>query len=226
VTRTRAAFALTVATLLGYQLLRTFALPDAIHLTGNLVATGGLFVIARSARVSNEELGVARWRDGLMLGSVAFATISAALVVAAILPVTGGLFEDASAPNGIGSLLFEILVSIPVGTVVLEEFAFRGSLLALIRRDRSTVVAVLASSFLFGLWHVLPSVADGSPGGPEAALVAAGWSSTTPVIVVATIGAGVVFCWLRLRSGSLLAPFLAHVATNSVSTLIAWAVRP
>lgn len=223
-TRTRAAIALTLVALLGYQLLRTFALPNSMHLASNLVATAGLYLIARWARASDEELGLTRWRKGLMVGSVAFIVISAVLVVAAIIPATRDVLEDAPEPSGVGSLLFEILVAIPLGTVVLEEFAFRGSLLALPLRERSTVVAVLASSFLFGLWHLIPPVADASAGGPEAALVASGWSTTTPVIVLVTTGAGVGFCWLRLRSGSLLPPFLAHVATNSVSTLIVWAV--
>jgi membrane protease YdiL (CAAX protease family) len=31
-----------------------------------------------------------------------------------------------------------------------------------------------------------------------------------------------VFCWLRLRSGSLIAPILAHVATNGLALTVAW----
>jgi uncharacterized protein len=37
--------------------------------------------------------------------------------------------------------------------------------------------------------------------------------------------AGVGFCWLRLRSGSLLAPALAHLATNVVALTLAWLVE-
>lgn len=43
---------------------------------------------------------------------------------------------------------------------------------------------------------------------------------------LATTAAGVVLTWLRLRSGSLLAPLLLHLATNSLGTLtVAAAVR-
>jgi len=41
---------------------------------------------------------------------------------------------------------------------------------------------------------------------------------------VATFAAGLAFCWLRIRSGSLLAPAMAHLATNSVALVVAWLV--
>ena len=41
---------------------------------------------------------------------------------------------------------------------------------------------------------------------------------------VATTVAGVGFAWRRIRSGSLVAPIMAHVATNSVSLVAAWMV--
>jgi membrane protease YdiL (CAAX protease family) len=41
---------------------------------------------------------------------------------------------------------------------------------------------------------------------------------------VATTAAGVLFSWLRARSGSLAAPVLLHLATNCVGPLVSWAV--
>ena len=40
--------------------------------------------------------------------------------------------------------------------------------------------------------------------------------------VLVTFLAGVVFCLLRIRSGSLLAPALAHLATNDASLVVGW----
>jgi membrane protease YdiL (CAAX protease family) len=40
--------------------------------------------------------------------------------------------------------------------------------------------------------------------------------------VLVTACAGLVFCWLRLRSGSLVAPILAHAATNGLALTVAW----
>ncbi len=48
-----------------------------------------------------------------------------------------------------------------------------------------------------------------------------------PLLVVATVGittlAGFVFSWLRLRTGHVAAPFVAHAALNA-SALVAAAV--
>jgi uncharacterized protein len=38
-----------------------------------------------------------------------------------------------------------------------------------------------------------------------------------------TFVAGLAFAWLRLRCGSLVAPVLAHVATNGLALAVAWA---
>jgi membrane protease YdiL (CAAX protease family) len=75
------------------------------------------------------------------------------------------------------------------------------------------------SSALFGLWHVLPTLD---------ALAANNLAGSAAARTVAVMGAvaltgvvGVIFCALRLRSGSLVAPAVAHVATNSLGALAA-----
>jgi len=40
--------------------------------------------------------------------------------------------------------------------------------------------------------------------------------------VTVTFVAGLVFCWLRLRSRSLIAPVMAHCATNGLALAVAW----
>ncbi len=46
----------------------------------------------------------------------------------------------------------------------------------------------------------------------------------TSLTVAVTLVAGLLFCWLRLRSRSLLAPVLAHLATNTVAFTAVWVV--
>ena len=77
--------------------------------------------------------------------------------------------------------------------------------------------AVVACSVLFGLWHV-PGVLDATSGSAGHVLAAAGGT------FVATFAAGVLFCWLRIRSGTLLAPVMAHLATNTLALVVAWLV--
>ena len=119
-----------------------------------------------------------------------------AVVAAAALPATRELFRDRRL-SGVGraEAAYQVAVRIPLATALAEELMFRGALLALFRRRRSTAAAVLWTSLLFGAWHVLPTI-DDYPGSPAGA------------------GAGAGLAWLRLRSGSVLAPALAHAALN------------
>jgi CAAX protease family protein len=121
-------------------------------------------------------------------------------------------------------VLWTVLVVIPLGTVVPEELAFRGLLLAQLGRRRGVLAATLLSSGLFGLWHVLPSLGGGAANAAIADVVggdAAGTALRVAVTVVSTSVAGVVLCWLRLRSGSLLAPILAHWTVNGLGVIVA-----
>ena len=101
---------------------------------------------------------------------------------------------------------------IPIGTVLLEEVAFRGVLWGLLWRLGGTVVATAVSSALFGLWHILPSFLRAAVAKDLKVIGSAvGQGRSAQVIAVLgtvlfTAGSGVVFCELRRRSGSILAP--------------------
>lgn len=76
-----------------------------------------------------------------------------------------------------------------------EEVVFRGVLLPWLATWTSVATAVVVSSVLFAVMHTLYG-----PGG---------------VVVVFTLG--VVFAWVRLRTGAVTAPVLLHVSWNAVS---------
>jgi membrane protease YdiL (CAAX protease family) len=95
----------------------------------------------------------------------------------------------------------------------------------LARRCRPWQVLV-ATSVLFGFWHVLPSLglADANPG-VSGALGGGGNASVVVATVAFTALGGVVFGELRRRSGSVLASAGAHWATNALGVLfglLAW----
>ncbi|MEU7603333.1 CPBP family intramembrane glutamic endopeptidase [Streptomyces sp. NPDC041003] len=165
----------------------------------------------------------ARWALAL-IGLVAVVYLAAAL-----LPATRVLFEDRRYAAMTGSeLLLRVFLLVPVGTVLVEEIAFRGVLYGLVCRDRGAAWATAVSSLLFGLWHVLPSLhlATAKPAlttvfgdsglGAALAVVAA---------VLFTGAAGVLFCELRRRSGSLLAPMGLHWAVNALGYLVGFLLR-
>ena len=200
------------------------AVGDA-HLAVGLVLAACLLAVARACGLTAADLGLARsaWPAGLRWGAAAAALVGVAYAVAYLLaPVRQAL---PAAEGGLGrAVLWTVLVVIPLGTVVPEELAFRGLLLAQLDRRRGVLAATLVSSGLFGLWHVLPSLGGGAANAAIADVVggdAAGTALRVAVTVVSTSVAGVVLCWLRLRSGSLLAPILAHWTVNGLGVIVA-----
>jgi membrane protease YdiL (CAAX protease family) len=82
-------------------------------------------------------------------------------------------------------------------------------------------VAALLSSLVFGVWHVLPTLGSLETNPGAAATQGSLWLQVGAValVVVATGVAGMFFSWLRLRSGSILAPWLAHTGFNAIGYL-------
>lgn len=137
-----------------------------------------------------------------------------------MLTLPAGRAVLATAPGselGAGELALRVLVLIPLGTVVCEEIAFRGVLLALALRLFPPMPANLFTAVVFGLWHLAGAAKTVSPVLPSGASVLG---------TVAVTGAGgLVFGWLRLRSGSVLAPMGLHLGTNGAGLLAAALAR-
>jgi CAAX protease family protein len=202
--------------------------PHASLVVGPVTAAV-LLALARAAGLSWAELGLGpgTWRRGLVWSVVIIGSVGVVFAVGAALPLTRDAFRDSRYHLGWGGALLTSLVLIPVGTVLVEEVAFRGVLWGLIRRVRGTAAATIVSSTLFGLWHVLPSL--GLSADNEAIGSAVGKGKSAQLItVVATVAftalAGVVFCEVRRRSGSLLASASMHWATNGLGVLASAAV--
>ena len=201
--------------------------PDAAV---NATATAVLLTAARAGGLSWGELGLGRHRlgAGLRWGGACAALVAcgyaAALALASAVPGLRPLLADARVAglDG-GEIASRVLVGIPLGTVLWEEVAFRGVLLAALLRVTSSRAAVATSAAVFGIWHVRPTIgavtANDLPGGPVL--------QTAAVVLgcLATGVAGVLFVWLRQRSGSLLAPVLLHLATNDLGVLAAAAAH-
>ncbi len=107
-----------------------------------------------------------------------------------------------------------------MGTVACEELAFRGVLLALLFRQLSVRAAVAVDSALFGLWHIVPTLAMARAN----EIAGAGRIGLVVGAVLATAAAASSSA-LRLRGRHLLAPAMLHVAFNDVGYILAWWVR-
>jgi uncharacterized protein len=209
-----------LAGLAGFNVARSLVIPGGAQLAANVLVAVAALVIGRAAGLMPSELGLApeRLGDGIRWGGVAALAIAAGLVTAALVPPTAGLFDDDRVTVTFGEMLLRVLVVIPLGTVLVEETVFRGVLHGLLRRRHGAVTAAIWGSVAFGLWHVFPAwrAADEAS---DLARAAAGAGT-----FVATFAAGLGFVWLRHRSGHIVAPVMAHVATNSVTFAVAWSV--
>ncbi|MBK9179137.1 MAG: CPBP family intramembrane metalloprotease [Acidimicrobiales bacterium] len=223
--------AATIALLAVSNVMTNRVLPGAVYVPWNLAVAAALLWLALGpGRLTPPEVGVdpRDARSGVRWGLAAAGLVLAVYLIGAALPATRGLFEDERiGERGAWEAAFQTLVRIPLGTVVMEEIAFRGVLLGLVARRSGLVRGVVWSSLLFGVWHVLPSIGieDVNPvlrdvfgDSPVAAVLA------VALAVVGTGLAGLVFVFLRLRSRSLLAPILLHTAVNSLAFATAWAV--
>jgi len=213
-----------------YNVVGNLWLPLWMYIPANLGTAGLLLWLAHRDGVSWRELGMSRAqdRDGFRVGIVVVAVVLGFVAIGVLIPWTRHFFHDDRVGDAtLGLMLYHVFIRIPLGTVILEEVAFRGVLLGLLRRHVSTPWAVMWSSVLFGLWHVIPGygaataneqvklITTGSIFGILAAIV---------VAVLSTAVAGVVFCWIRLRADSLIASMMTHMATNSISYAAAWVV--
>ncbi|MFM8412409.1 MAG: lysostaphin resistance A-like protein, partial [Alphaproteobacteria bacterium] len=103
--------------------------------------------------------------------------------------------------------------------VLLEEIAFRAVLFSMLARRYGVVWAIVISSILFGLWHVLPSIGTHEQNPALGSVVGKGWRGNVLAValsVLTTAVAGILFAGLRLLSGSVLAPMGLHWATNGL----------
>jgi membrane protease YdiL (CAAX protease family) len=192
---------------------------------GPLVAAA-LVVLARQAGLSWHDLGLSRRTllPGLKYAVGAVLAVAVVYGIGIALPLTRPAFHDVRYHLHLGAALLTAFIVVPIGTVLLEEVAFRGVLLGLVRKHRGATWASITSSVLFGMWHILPSLRLGQANQAVGAVLGA--SPIWPVLgaVAFTALAGLLLCELRRRSGSLLAAAALHWATNGLGLLLAAAL--
>lgn len=165
-------------------------------------------------------LAVARWRASLGLRPVSAVVLGLALASGgALWAASLGLLElqytvwappdgylqqfqalhEMLRPRGAADAALS-LVAIAVAPAVCEELLFRGFVLQALRGRLGTAAAVVLSTALFAVIHL-----DFSPSAP------------TLYRVPFAFAVGVGFAVLRLRSGSLLPPMVAHAVVNAIT---------
>ena len=218
------------------NLLQRLVGPPAVLPGGSwqFVAAGAALVAvsllaARLLALDAGDLGLRREPalHGVVIGAVAGASI--ATIGVAVLRLAPAII---GVPVVYGPLLTvpddqlarHIALFLPLGAVIPEEVAFRGTLLAGLVRGMGIRAGVAASALTFAAWHLvvtLMTVYDTSLG-----QVAWLWVVTSVGALVVLFVGGVVMAALRLVTGSLATTIAAHWAFNAVILLGLWTDRP
>ena len=197
-----------------------FVLAGAALIGGSLLAARWLGLDLKALSLRRD--GVVR---GVAIGALAAGAIALVdVVVLRLAPSIVGQpigYSPLSRVSG-DELARHIALYLPLGAVIPEELAFRGTLLGGLLARYRVRTAVTVSAIAFGLWHCTVA-----------------WftvvNTTMPVVLVipAAVGAlvivfvgGVVMAWLRVATGTLATSIAAHWVFNAVVLVGLWMDRP
>jgi len=124
-----------------------------------------------------------------------------------------------------GRAAYEVFVRIPFGTALPEEIVFRGAVLGLLSGQHGRLRATAISSLLFGLWHIAPVLTSPDGSLPFDRHRFAGRTTWILGSILATAASSFLLCWLRFRSASIVAPWMAHTAANATGFALGWLNR-
>jgi membrane protease YdiL (CAAX protease family) len=177
---------------------------------------------ARLLRQRRGDLGLVRGdpRGIGIAAAVALVAAAAGSVVLRVGPILGAPIGYrplvATTPD---ALALHIVFFLPLAAVIPEELAFRGVLLGGLWRSASARTAVAGSSAAFALWHAF--VVWVTLLQTSIAATALAWLAAVGALVFVAIG-GAVLALLRLRSGGIAAPVVAHWAFDATLLVGLW----
>lgn len=220
-----------VGVLVGANVVQNRVLQDreGAYVASCAAVAAALLALARADGRTWPELGLAPATAGRggRLGGAAGATAAGAMLAASATPATRALFaDDRARRRGLRGALAAALVRVPLGTVLVEETAFRSVLPAVLTPRLGTRAATAASAVLFGLWHLLPA-SELARDNPELGRLAGRSRLRRQAAAVAgTAVAGFGFSWLRRRADSVVAPAVLHWAVNGTGYVRAATMPP
>ena len=199
--RTKRVRALGLAAVLVAWSLVAPRLPSRWHPVPHAAVGAALAALTRAP------VGFRHPGSGLRFGLGAAAPVVLGVAAATALPRVRQEMAERDLPDG---ALQWLLLGIPLGTVWSEEAAFRGALGTVAADAFEITGGRFVQAAAFGLSHIADARSTGEPIVPTVLLTGlAGW----------------VFGWLYERSGSLIAPMLAHLAINEAGAVAALTVQ-
>jgi membrane protease YdiL (CAAX protease family) len=207
----------------GFQTLVYLLLPLRFRPTWAPLVTsavGTAVVVITAIWFGADTVGLADPDGGLLAawGSGTVLTMSSVgLVMMARPDLRGHLADPRIAAMSPRKAAAQILVRIPLLTVLIEEAVFRGVLHAALIALYPEPIALWGGALLFGLWHIGPGL-DQARSVDRRSL--AGIAHVL-VTVIATTVAGAGLVWLRIESGSIWVPVAVHAGINMTMAVFA-----
>jgi tRNA pseudouridine32 synthase/23S rRNA pseudouridine746 synthase len=181
----------------------------------------------RSHRMSALELGLDQRRaraSALVGAAISLVVVVPPLLFILLAPLfNGGAVQDGEITGRSGAGLgFFLLVRQPLGTALFEELAFRGVLYASWARAGGNRLAIIASSAVCALWHIVitPSTVAESGFVDRGPAVAIG----VAVSLIGLFVGGLIFAYLRWRTQSIAAAVVAHWLIVAIMVIAVWAM--
>ena len=186
-----------------------------------------VIAVAGPLRMSDLGLSRATLPIGLRYAAVIVAAAATVVAVGVGWPLTRELFLNDRYTDARAAVVAALVV-IPLLTVIPEELFFRGVMLGGLERLYPGRTGLIAQALWFGLWHVLSSLDLTAENAGLTKIFGSGTVAALAGVLLAvavTTAAGFLLGWLRVRSGSLLAPIALHWAANgmgAIASALAW----
>lgn len=220
--------ALVLVALIAINIVNNRVAPQTHYLLWSFVGSVILLAIGLldGSNFTDMGLGFDYLLPGLIWAVASITLITLVYFISSIFKKTREAFADQriGAMSG-GRLAFQALVEVPFGTVLFEEIAFRAVLFSMLARRFGVIPAIIISSIIFGLWHILPSIGTHVNNPALGSVVGSGRRGAILAVVasvVTTTFAGILFTVMRIASGSVIAPMGFHWATNGLGYFFSW----
>ncbi len=152
------------------------------------------------------------WRRFVRFALLALLAPPVIVALAALLGAAGGLVTLGTSPAQLTSLLLLPLQCLLVAVAAFgEELGWRGFLLPALR-PLGTILSLLTSGVVWGLWHAPLILLGYNYGQPNL--------SGLSLMVGFTVLVGVLLGWLRMQSASVWTCALAHGSTNASAGVV------
>ncbi|MBX4201837.1 CPBP family intramembrane metalloprotease [Candidatus Saccharibacteria bacterium] len=186
----------------------------------NLAGYAVIYSAYRFANLNLSSIGLSanKIKPGLKYGISIIGIIAVGMLIVFFIDKTA--FKDPRYHHNLFTALYAAAVLLPLKTVLFEELAFRGILPAIcLKIKNQRRFATIVSSLAFGLWHVYSATKIGDYSLSDTIVIPN--VAVLFGVFVATSVAGYLFCELRWRSGSLIAPITVHWFINGFGLILA-----